>query len=169
MVPKHLRKCCQAFNFRLMKCCPWCRKKQQIVDKASFFLWLRFCALLFSVPPQPPGMGTRLGDNHNIGKIKGTRVTSVEVTVQDGYICSESWAMAAVPEFWENFDLAEVTLKTQWVAPAATEVQAHPVSWNCDTSMGVEWWRRRVASMATSGGCVEWHRTASKDGGFGVE
>ena len=32
VVPKHLRTCCQAFNFQLMKCCPCSRKKQHIVD-----------------------------------------------------------------------------------------------------------------------------------------
>ena len=38
VVPKHLRKCCQAFNFQLMKCCLWSRQKQHIVDEASFFV-----------------------------------------------------------------------------------------------------------------------------------
>ena len=38
VVPKHLRKCCQTFNFQLMKCCLWYRKKQPIVDKASPFV-----------------------------------------------------------------------------------------------------------------------------------
>ena len=37
---------------------------------------------LFSVPPQPQAAGTRLGDNHDIGKkLVGTRVTSVKRTV----------------------------------------------------------------------------------------
>ena len=40
---KHLRKCCQA------------RKKQHIVDEASFFVVEILSTSLFSVPPQPPG------------------------------------------------------------------------------------------------------------------
>ena len=31
VVPKHLGKCCQAFNFQFMKCCPWSRKKSHIL------------------------------------------------------------------------------------------------------------------------------------------
>ena len=55
VVPKHLRTCCQAFNFQLMKCCLWFRKKQHIVGTASFFVVEILSTSLFSVPPQPPG------------------------------------------------------------------------------------------------------------------
>ena len=45
VVPKHLRKCCQAFSVQLMKCCLWSRKKATNCWRGFIFLWLRFWAL----------------------------------------------------------------------------------------------------------------------------